>query len=131
MRFSPDGSLLALGSCTGSITLYDAEHWVELLTIEAHDDYVYDLGWSPDGTRLFSVGGDAKLRIWDSVHPIAGRFRAEDRAKRNAAARERLTGLTYALGDPAEAAHALTAAYADDVDLRIAARRAWLEAWQP
>ena len=76
VRFSPDGRLLALGSRAGSITLLDTEYWIQVLSLDAHDDYVYDLAWSPDGTRLFIVGGDAALRNWDSVHPIARGFQA-------------------------------------------------------
>ena len=131
VRYSPDGRLLALGSRAGSITLFDTERWVQVLSIDAHDDYVYDLAWSPDGTRLFSVGGDATLRIWDSIHPIARGFQAEDRERLFAQARERLSELNSRLGDAAAAGRALMQESEGQLELRIAARRACVEALGP
>ena len=128
VRYSPDGRLVALGSMVGSITLFDTQHWIQVLSIDAHDDYVYDLAWSPDGTRLYSVGGDATLRIWDSIHPIARRFQAEDRGRQLAQARERLSELTASLRDPAAASESLMQESEGQLELRIAARRACIEA---
>jgi hypothetical protein len=102
-----------------------------MLAIDAHDDYVYDLAWSPDGTRLFSVSGDATLKIWDAVHPIARRFQAEDRADDLEEARARLAALTAEFGDRTDAARALMAEVEGDAEREGAARRACIEARAP
>jgi WD40 repeat protein len=120
---------MACGSGSGSITIYETRFWKRLLSIDAHDDYVHDLAWTPDGTRLISASGDASVKIWDSVHPIARRFHAEDREARFEAARARLAELTVELGDPGRAALRLLAASAEPREARIAARRAALESW--
>lgn len=39
----------------------------EIRRLEGHEDFVFMLDWSPDNTRLASVGADYTLRIWDMV----------------------------------------------------------------
>ena len=48
---------------------------------ESFADYVYDVAFSPDGTRLVSGSGDFTVRVWDSLS-------AQERARRTADARQ-------------------------------------------
>ncbi len=71
--WSPDGKLIAAGGTDGRIRLIDTEYWVEILSFKAHDDYVFSIAWTPDGTRLISASGDKTVRVWD---PRSGKAKA-------------------------------------------------------
>ena len=66
VTYSPDGSLLAVGTNIG-IWLYDAKTTQELALLAGQMDWVYSLSFSPDGKTLAS--GDAwpdyKVLLWD------------------------------------------------------------------
>jgi WD40 repeat protein len=62
--FAPDGKLLAVGTYEGFIKIWDRARGAELLTLRGHKDRIYEVVFSPDGTRLLSVGVDA-ARLWD------------------------------------------------------------------
>ncbi len=65
MAGSPIDSRIATGSGDGSIRIWEPDcpepiqHW------SAHEDWVFDLEFSPDGKQLASGGGDNVIRIWD------------------------------------------------------------------
>ncbi len=69
LRFSPKGDLLAVGggqpSAKGDIRLYQTTDWKLLAVLRGHDDVVFSLAYSPDGTRLASASFDHSVRMWD------------------------------------------------------------------
>ena len=63
---SPTENLVALGSADGSILMQDMDDEQTVYHIQAHDDKVYALAFSPDGQRLTSSGQDCAVRHWDA-----------------------------------------------------------------
>jgi WD40 repeat protein len=79
--FSPDGTTLALGDDSGSVTLMDFPRWKvirRLVPEAARDDDVLYLHYTSDGMRLLALTGDTeaapeseswKLWLWDLTTP--------------------------------------------------------------
>jgi WD40 repeat protein len=63
--FSPDTSLLAVGTLDGTVQLWDATTAAELYAMTGHSGDVYDVTFSPDGKMLASAGEDQTVRVWD------------------------------------------------------------------
>jgi serine/threonine protein kinase/DNA-binding beta-propeller fold protein YncE len=72
IAWSPDGSLVAVGSFDRSIRIYDAslDHLVH--SLEGHEGAVTSVDWSPDSRQLASGSADRSIGIWDraSWRPI-------------------------------------------------------------
>ncbi len=69
--FSPDGSILALTRYESStygnhIVLWDAETGERVASQLGHHDGVYNVTFSPDGTRLASNSFDGTVKLWDT-----------------------------------------------------------------
>ena len=67
MSFSPDGKKLACGTYDGDIRAYDVNSGT--LILEAHQDWIRDVLWSRDGSRLFSASDDPHdktIRCWNT-----------------------------------------------------------------
>lgn len=65
IAFSIDGQrLVATG--LGGVILCDAQTLEVLLEVFGHTDYVRSAAFSPAGSRLVTVSGDATARIWDA-----------------------------------------------------------------
>ncbi|MEL7523320.1 MAG: hypothetical protein AAGJ80_17170, partial [Cyanobacteria bacterium J06553_1] len=60
---SPDGTLIAVGSGEGTLTLLDAEGDL-LKTIEGHAAAIVDTVFSPDGQWLAAASKDRRLELW-------------------------------------------------------------------
>ena len=66
MAFSPDGKKLACSS-NDDICVYDVDTRTLILgPLKGHRDWVDDLIWSRDGSRLFSGSTDKTIRCWNS-----------------------------------------------------------------
>ena len=73
VAYSPDGSTLAVGTHQGRLLFFETEHYEQQLDWSAQDKYIYSLAWTPDGTRLVTVGGDAIVRVWDTRPRVVAR----------------------------------------------------------
>ena len=62
---SNDGSQLAIGDGSGSISLWDLRTGDKVSTFKAHSDSVYGLAFSPDGNTLVSGSWDSQIHLWD------------------------------------------------------------------
>lgn len=76
--YSPDGSVLAIGTNLGNVLFFETERTTQQHAWRAHGPasyaYVYSLAWTPDGTRLLTVSGDETVKIWDTRTRVASRL---------------------------------------------------------
>jgi WD40 repeat protein len=63
LRWSPDGSILALG--TSEIELWNIANDELVGVLPSHETLVYDLEWTPDGLRLISRSIAGIVYVWD------------------------------------------------------------------
>jgi len=68
VKFSPDGSILAVGGYR-QVRLIDASSSKSLGEFDGHADAVRSIAFSPDGNQLAAAGGEpqreGEIRIWD------------------------------------------------------------------
>lgn len=73
--FSPDGTVLAVGSADKSVRLYDIRDPAHptLLTppLTGPSNYVYSVAFSPDGRTLAAASTDGTVWLWDVTRPRA------------------------------------------------------------
>jgi WD40 repeat protein len=65
VRFSPDGSLLAIGTA-GAVWLVGVPGWTSLRVLSGHTGAVRGLRFSADGALIVSGAADGAIRIWDA-----------------------------------------------------------------
>ena len=95
--FSPDGSLLAVGSSIG-VWLYNAHTGAEVTLFTGHTEFVTSITFSPDGDMLAGGGwNDNTIHLWD-VHSGKGTHTLEGHTDRVAAVAFSPDGLTLASG---------------------------------
>ncbi|MBX3404973.1 MAG: hypothetical protein KF699_16295, partial [Phycisphaeraceae bacterium] len=66
VRFSPDGTVAAVGRFSGRVDLFDPADGSIIASWQAHDDRVNTLDFSPDGKRLVTASYDHTVRVWDA-----------------------------------------------------------------
>jgi WD40 repeat protein len=69
LKFSPDGSLLAIGAHDSRIRLYETKGWTLLSECKGHHSTVTHLDWSVDSKVLQSNSRDYELLYWNAVTP--------------------------------------------------------------
>lgn len=60
LSWNPDGTKLALGDYSGNLTIHDA-HGQLITLIKVNDKEITGLDWSPDGSKVVTVGDDIVL----------------------------------------------------------------------
>ena len=63
IEVSPDGSLVAIGN-SNEVWVWDTISWQMVKTFSGHVDYVEDLAFTPDGTKVLSASRDGTIRVW-------------------------------------------------------------------
>jgi WD40 repeat protein/Flp pilus assembly protein TadD len=62
--FSPDGTLLAVGTKDGIIKLWEVADGSEIRTFAGHSGQIKSVAFSPDGTLLASGSADKTVKLW-------------------------------------------------------------------
>lgn len=65
LKFSPGGSLLAVGDYEGNVVLWDAVTRHEVTRWKAHRSAVRGLSFSRDGKILVTCGDDQAIHLWE------------------------------------------------------------------
>jgi WD40 repeat protein len=73
VAFSPDASLLAVGSTGSEVRVYQTADGKRKATLAGHDGAVFALAFSADGQRVFTAGFEGLIRAFD---PATGKLTA-------------------------------------------------------
>jgi hypothetical protein len=73
VAFSPDGTLLAVGSSGAEVRVYRTKDGEKVAACGGHAGAVFALEFSTDGQRLFTGGFEGLVRVFD---PATGRLTA-------------------------------------------------------
>ncbi len=66
LSYSPDGSLLAVGTATGEVFVFDVASGRPLHEpTKLHDEFVQQVEWLPDGQTVVSTGADGFVALYD------------------------------------------------------------------
>uniref|UniRef100_A0A3P8W8P0 EMAP like 3 n=1 Tax=Cynoglossus semilaevis TaxID=244447 RepID=A0A3P8W8P0_CYNSE len=86
MRYSPDGSYLAVGSHDNFIYLYNVadngRRYTRFGKCNGHSSFITHLDWSKDGKYIMSNSGDYEILYWDiagGCKLLRNRFESKDR----------------------------------------------------
>ncbi|XP_074480612.1 echinoderm microtubule-associated protein-like 2 isoform X1 [Sebastes fasciatus] len=86
MRYSPDGSFLAVGSHDNFIYIYtvteSGRRYTRFGKCNGHSSFITHLDWSKDGKYIMSNSGDYEILYWDiagGCKLLRNRFESKDR----------------------------------------------------
>ena len=65
--FRPDSDQIAVASADSLIRIYNVETMQLVRTIASHADWVSDIAWSDDGSRLVSGSRDKSAKVFDAL----------------------------------------------------------------
>jgi len=65
VKFSNDGSYLAVGTDKGEIIIFDTKNYQEVKRFVRHNAHILSLDISPDNTKIASCSYDNIIKIWD------------------------------------------------------------------
>jgi len=65
IRYSPDGSLIAVSTESGAVTVYTVDSASVMATWAAHSVPTRGVAFSPDGSRLVTTSEDQTAVVWD------------------------------------------------------------------
>jgi len=68
LAISPDGKLLATGSGTQAIQIWDLTTRQRVRQLRGHQGKATSLAFSPDGRLLASSATDGEVRLWSLTH---------------------------------------------------------------
>lgn len=66
MALSPDGQLLATGTASGEIRLWQVQEGKQLFASEGHTDWIGAIAFSSDNHTIASGSDDQTIRLWDA-----------------------------------------------------------------
>lgn len=66
LAFSPDNKHLAAACSDGFVRVFEVETGKRVAEAKEHTKEVFSLAYSPDGSKLLTVGMDA-IKVWDVV----------------------------------------------------------------
>jgi len=69
VAYAPDGQQVAVAyryDNLGRVRIHSSESLDEVHVLSGHGQTASDVAYSPDGSRLASVGNDGMLRVWDA-----------------------------------------------------------------
>jgi WD40 repeat protein len=65
LRWSPDGSMLAIGARNGAVVCWHLDTQTIQLSEPASNQRIYSLTWSPDNTTLAVAFSDKRIVVWN------------------------------------------------------------------
>lgn len=77
VQFSHDGSRLASCGGDGIVVIHDGTTFEVLHTLQASDEGVCSISWSPDDTMIITCAQDKRARLWNAQ--VSGSSRIQNR----------------------------------------------------
>jgi WD40 repeat protein len=67
LSWSPDGSQVGQGYEDGTVVIWDAESWEEVMSLETGTKFANTVEWSPTGDRILTTNWDSTTLVWDAT----------------------------------------------------------------